>query len=706
MNSLDQKTWPLCPKCRLKQPRGGFRCPHCQLEKNMTFCYNIQLMVHLRDTHNIEVPAFIPCEICGNRFNDTDEVLQHILIDAHECESEHLTCYCEVMYQFDTEEHLEKHQMSAHPKQATKSSSVKIEPGSDFSKIQGALSLQTLAPMSRMSPFVQNLNPLFSQNFIMQYPHLQANALSLLGSQGHTLGHTQAIHGYPFQSLFHVNVNTNFYPSAGLPVQPIQRLSMPLNLQTNNLHAQGNTVQNLNQIMEAFRKAPAASLKPIQESKKLSSLEISNRAAKILVERGDISVKIVRECTLCGLKKSFDNFLKLVQCTFCPKTFSYSEDLGAHCLERHAENMPSFTERILCPSQNCDYFRESKSPNFATVLLDHYKTVHKESECSYHHICPRASCRGMFGTLQGMNAHDSICKANVSKMTDARNYSKCISCNLTIYPFSLCECIECNLYMANEVDILLHMKDVHNMKDIEEPKKNSSSKISCQFHFICKKPSCNSIFTEFSAFQNHLKLCFLGFSLPLYMLEGNLVQTSIPRSTQEKILQVRENMQRKRANVNSVSESEQGNDSAEVENELSSSSISTAKTWKRSVDNEKDSDRHRRKTAARFSDDETSRKSHSPEIVKIKQEFLEEEENFNEKFDRNSRKGSIQNRESIFDGSIQLELSGGCGRQSSTTELIDRNNEEHLTLLEQPASSAAWDDVMDNLLAYTDSLER
>ena len=110
----DANTWPKCPVCRVKQPRGGFVCPRCSGSEKVSFSYQIQLMVHLRDFHNIQTPAVLPCEICSERFSNSDDLLQHILVEEHPCSSEHLTCTCEVMFQFDTEENLSKHQSVHH----------------------------------------------------------------------------------------------------------------------------------------------------------------------------------------------------------------------------------------------------------------------------------------------------------------------------------------------------------------------------------------------------------------------------------------------------------------------------------------------------------------------------------------------------------------------------------------------------------------
>jgi hypothetical protein len=74
------------------------------------FSYEAQLYVHMRDVHKRNIPTVIPCEMCGRGFNNTDLLLEHILMDEHSCMSEHLTCACGVATLFQTEEHLEAHQ--------------------------------------------------------------------------------------------------------------------------------------------------------------------------------------------------------------------------------------------------------------------------------------------------------------------------------------------------------------------------------------------------------------------------------------------------------------------------------------------------------------------------------------------------------------------------------------------------------------------
>ena len=643
MSSLEQRNWPKCPQCGLKQPRGGFRCPYCPITKNVSFSYNIQLMVHLKDMHDIKTPPIIPCEICGKTYRDTTDLLQHILIEDHECSSEHLTCNCEVLYLFDTEEHLEKHQIEVHPKPKVNPPLIKAEvpivKTEINSRTAGLLHIQqTALALNKVTPLVPSIAPIAHQS---QPPFPQIGSFAMPGLVGQsalnpfnqTLAAATAAATNPFQQpqpLFHLNVNTNVYPTT-LGIQPIQRLTLPLN--PNPLASQISSIQqSLNQTMAALRQQAMAAVPKAAEM--VDSLQIANTAATILSSRGDICVKIPRKCFYCGVTKSFQELMALQGCIKCPKTFYDTIQIAYHDLERHPQDsMIATRNRIACPVKGCDFGVSSAEPKSYAEILEHCKSEHTEVGCLYHYICPRASCRGLFGTLQGMNAHDHFCKNNISKMSDAKNFITCDSCNDTFYPYSACMCIECNLLISNENELIYHMVTMHQRTDLTLPKFSTSKSIACPFHYICPKKNCvllkRNAFVNKALYMNHVKLCELG-----YTSASGSVDTSIPLVTQEKLRQVREAMQSKKAsssNDQSASKSQPSNQfiSQELQNKKTTesktgqqgeSSSTVAKTLKRANTDTSESNHTRRRT--RFSDDiiKTPQISETSDVVKIKQE--------------------------------------------------------------------------------------
>ena len=110
--------WLECKECGLKTPDGGYICSVCN---EGIYTYRIQLNVHLRDMHGYRVPsAEMHCEICRERFSNSEEILLHVFSVAHVCASEHLKCKqdpdCDILVFSDAElaSHAKRYHKSTH----------------------------------------------------------------------------------------------------------------------------------------------------------------------------------------------------------------------------------------------------------------------------------------------------------------------------------------------------------------------------------------------------------------------------------------------------------------------------------------------------------------------------------------------------------------------------------------------------------------
>ena len=686
----NESTWPKCPVCGLKQPRGGFTCPKCppSVEK-VSFSYQIQLMVHLADFHNSQLPAVLPCEICNDRFNSSDDLLQHILIEEHACSSEHLTCSCDVMFMFDTEEHLQTHQRT----HAVLSENVEMNSG-----------IVTIQHPVQPGGFLPNTLSVTS----LALP--RASAPSLLPSPySHLLSaHSNALQSQP---LFHLNVNTNFYPynnSMGNRLLSLPTPGVALNGLQKTVNKTAEAIVALhNQQLQSSKRAEIA-VKQANQSTNDLAIEVTNDAAKILLSKKYPCVVPPRVCAFCSRNFDFSKLVDLITCDICPKSFMNLYDLLFHKAERHNYKIdPHLLSSPKCPVDGCEY--SLQDPGLAQNFMQHYKVFHINEGCLYHYVCSRASCRQVFGSLVGINSHDQFCKSNLSKMMDKSYYVSCWSCLKTFYPCSITKCLDCDIFLGDEKDFALHRAEEHDAT-IDPPCQGSFGKTSlCKIHYICFNKLCRIITSNQTAFEMHKKECIYG---PAVQASPSVISSSkkaivpsgisvTPETTQQRIDQMREALHQSQVKKKTSSSSTERQEPAyrthlaSVESAHGSHSVSVSKTIKREKPDIEDAGHFSRKRS-RFHDKD--------EDCPIG--FNKDTDEQNRSAENLSERQSMENAASFEELDEDLERTAVAKDNYKTIyDSGEIENEEHLALIENPASSSAWDDVMDNLLAYTDSID-
>ena len=603
MNPLDQNFWPKCPLCGLKQPRGGFRCPYCPEQENISFCYNIQLMVHLRDIHKIRVPQSIPCEMCPEVFDDTDSLLEHILIDEHSCTSEHLTCFCQVCFQFDTEDNLKRHQASHQPSPNV--------PASGYTPPQFPRIPE--APIPR--------------------PWLHPPPVHLPGHP-HSVGVTLRPNNNSPHPMLHVNVNTSFYPPHS--VQPQYPPPQPVGF--------------------APRPFTNATQKFIPEEK--DRIEEFNNAAKALIRQQAACTKSGRQCNICKTMFAFENLVNLLKCIRCEQYFKTSSsaqksDIVFHDVDCHGSESPWHKQPVVtCPEKSCEFPGGSKVT--CAEMVDHYKKTHSTNECLYHYICPRPYCRGVFGTLQGMYAHEIVCKsinASAAQMKSQRVCSKA-SCTTAVCSWGLVKCTECNLVLSNEKELDYHLQQYHKKPAVAFKLSEKSELFSCAYHFVCIESNvCEFFSPDVNCLFEHESKTHLNLSKKSLVAELNKKNLSeLPDRVHQQLEAMREKLKRHREKLESSKLNKREARSSDVENKRA----------------------------------KVEESSESPPRICVKAEPINLEV------------------ESPEQNAIEPQSGLRTDLTSLSRELMSN---EQRALIDNPASSAAWDNIMDSLELYTNSLD-
>ena len=473
-------------------------------------------------------------------------------------------------------------------------------------------------------------------------------------------------------------------PIAGVPLNEIQKSA-------SKLIALHNQLQGSSQLAVASQSSGGTSE---------LAVDIANNAAKVLLSKNDVCVQPLRKCAFCESRFEFKELTNLVSCDECPKSFMNSDELMYHKAERHNQRLQShLLSNSVCPAKNCGY--SVSDPGFSSNFIQHWKTSHANEKCLYHYVCRRASCRQVFGSLMGTNAHDLFCKSNVSKMLDKSYHVTCWTCLQPCYPCSVAKCFDCDILLGNEREFLQHRAIKHN-HIVDPPCQTAVQKLTCEAHYICFDKMCRVVTSNYTAYEMHRKECVFGtvFQTGQSIFSSNYPSDAsaisiTPNITQQNITcQTREALPRNQVAKTDNRKPDQRPAYRTHTEKMGLTAVEgsgvVSKIIKREKASSEDS-RHSVRKRSRFHDSN------------------EQYEKVSETVDTSKEASPVdQTIENVTLETLDQELERSVVKKTQYEPIYDSGeieNEEHLALIENPASSSAWDDVMDNLLAYTDSID-
>ena len=501
--------WPKCSLCGLCVPSKGFTCEKCP--SDVSFTYEAQLYVHMRDVHKVAIPRIIICELCDASFSNTDDLLEHILIEKHSCFSEHLPCPISTgncLTLFETQDDLDDHINSRHGKSQAQ----------ERYNTAGASTGIGGGPNANATNFIMHTAPFVSVNLNSNYlPPQGAAAMNPAAAAAHQPNYNYM--GYYNQARAYQ-----------APMPQYNQYASMYNAFTQAQHAQANySPPKYTPFAPKFSNPTVPPLQgtakpPMKvESKFKQPKQVQPRPKNEDLVKDFERIKSNRVCYLCDTSVSMGTLQKTVAtCPSCNKKFAAMTDVIAHMIDYHKEFGPIPVKlqnaTTICGQPGCLL---ADSPMNMMAYTEHMRVYHpkKPDECRFHYVCEH--CYQLFGSHGSLAGHHGVKGMKCSEKLDntLAELLQCETCNHMCSPYGYTKCNFCQARVADEREALFHIQEKHTgvVAKFKKYSKLPPFSTKCAVHFMCCKNGCRKIFSDSNEMTAHQRSCY--FKMDAFMSE-------------------------------------------------------------------------------------------------------------------------------------------------------------------------------------------
>ena len=521
--------WPKCALCGLCVPSKGFTCEKCP--KDVSFTYEAQLYVHMRDVHKVQIPRIIICELCDASFSNTDDLLEHILIEKHSCFSEHLPCpkstgNCLTL--FESQDDLDEHIRSKHGKGSSAGQSIAGEYNSSGVNTNSTGS----SANNNNTNFIMHTAPFVSVNLNSNYLPPQGNPPSM----------NAAAAAAATQNYNYMNYYTHQSRMYSNPLAHFQQQNANSQYQYGSIYNAYSVPQAAQHVATAAKYTPfaptntnpthpnlTANIKnPLKPELSQSSLASTQKPAPSAVPSGDLvkdfeGIKSNRVCYLCDFSVPYSVLKDVVSnCPQCNKKFASMYDVVVHMLDYHKEMGPIparlTNTTAFCVEKGCNMAYRSMPIH---SYMDHMRMLHpyKPDNCRFHYVCEH--CYQLFGSHGSLAGHHGVkgmkCAENLDN--SLAELLQCQKCNHMCSPYGYTKCNFCQAKIADEREALYHIQEKHTgvVAKFKKYSKLPPFSTKCPVHFMCCKNGCRKVFAQADEMNDHQKTC--SFKMEAFISE-------------------------------------------------------------------------------------------------------------------------------------------------------------------------------------------